>query len=181
MGAKAILLAGLFVFGMFAPGVVGSSSAGPIPNYFRGLRSSLICIVADVPDLGTIFALLTVNYDPSLNGGISLAQADALHAQLVEGGGFVASLVGLDFAVLCDYSPSAIRSLGFDGFTLVAAISSIFASAGFDMYVALDEYRFFAPSFLGGVRTVRVDAFDVVGPNNLQYMGSAEIPEDFVF
>lgn len=157
-------------------GVAGHSAAAPIPEYFKGAHTSVICASAQVPSLGTISVLVQINFGESSAGVIDLATADSLFGQLTSLLPILGSILGPNVHINCSFGPSAVQSnFGFDAFELTDAVSPNFESYGFSLYVVLDSYYWVEPSFLGSAETLRVDAFIVTGANDLTYVASVSL------
>lgn len=158
-------------------GVAGHSAAAPIPEYFKGAHTSVLCASAQVPSLGTISVLVQINFGESSAGVIDLATADSLFGQLTGLLPILGSILGPNVVhINCSFGPSAMQSnFGFDAFELTDAVSPNFESYGFSLYVVLDSYYWVEPSFLGSAETLRVDAFIVTGANDLTYVASVSL------
>ena len=177
--AMLLLLAGVLVL---VPGVVENSSAAPIPGYFGGERAGVVLATVQAPTLGTVAAIIQINFDPTTNGGISSTLANSLFSQVASGIPSLVSALGLgsDLSGFQSFSPSQIQSFGFNALNLAQLLSAQFGAFGFSLYAILDVYVWTAESFLGSVPTLKVDLFIVLGNNNVMYAASVELVRSVV-
>jgi hypothetical protein len=176
MRAKTLFMTGLVALALLIPpGVVGTSSAAPIPGYTNSEYPALFCLAADVPDFGTQGALLVISFDP--NFGFSLPLAEFVYSQVDGGVGFISQLVGQEVR-LCSYGPTLLNSAALNAFQVIQIVSEVWQPYGYSAAVWIDLY--FQTSPLGSFEVLRVDAFTINGPGDVTYWASIEVPRDFV-
>jgi hypothetical protein len=121
-----------------------------------------------------------VNFDKLAGGGIPVTRADALFARLTSSFGWLGELTGVTFQVTCTMTPSQVQASnpGLTARQAVVALAGSFQQRGFASYLILDSFQGVTPSYLGASVTIRrTDAFRVVGPDDLTYLGSTDIAE----
>jgi len=180
MIVKAMLMAVMVSVAGAGPWMVGESAAAAIPEYFDDELVGFACLTAVAPGGAPTQAVLQLNFDKLAGGGISLTQADALFAKLTSSFGWLGQLIGATLQATCAFTPSQIQASnpGLTARQAVDALAPTFQGRGFAAYLVLDSFRTVTPSYLGSnVAIRRTDAFTVVGPNNVTYLGSNDVVE----
>lgn len=183
MIVRVLVLTVLMVFALGAPWMVDGSFAAAIPDYFTDEWAGFACLSAVAPGGSTTAVVLQLNFDKIAGSGIALARADSLFARLTSQLGWLSQLIGASLQVTCTHTPSQIQASN-PGLTALQAaqqLSGSFQQFGFPSYLILDSFLSVAPSYLGSdIPTLRTDAFRVVGPNNLSYLGSTDTVESLI-
>jgi hypothetical protein len=156
-------------------GIATHASAAPIPPQFHDSNAGAICVNTQLSGQ-PVSLLVQINFDPIENGGIDLATADHLFTQLTGAFPILSSILGPGSQITCSFKPSEVRSMfNLDAFQIVEAVSPSFQALDFSLYVVLDAYYWVEDDFLGNAETLRVDAFVVNGPSDLEYVASASV------
>ena len=183
MIAKAMVLTVLVLFALGTPCMVDRSFAATIPDYFQDEWVAFACLNAVAPGGSPTPVLLQLNFDKIVGNGIPLARADSLFARLTGSLGWLSQLLGASLQLTCAYTPSQIQASN-PGLTALQAaqqLSGSFQQRGFPAYLILDSFLSFALSYLGSdIAILRTDAFRVVGPNNVSYLGSSDVIESLI-
>jgi hypothetical protein len=180
MIAKAVVLTVLVLFALGAPWVVGSSFGAPIPAYLEDGWVGFACLTSVSPGGSPTPVLLQLSFDKLAGGGIALGRADSLFERHTSSFGWLSQLIGASFQVTCTHTPSQIQTT-YPGLTARQAaqdLSASFQARGFSAYLILDSFLSIAPSYLdAAILVLRTDAFRVVGPNDLSYLGGNDAAE----
>ena len=186
MTAKTIVLIALLTAMLGAPSMVDTTYAAAIPGYFADEWVGFLCIFGPVPTSGNparVNILFQLNFDKSVNGGITLARADQLFAF------FQSQIVGLGTAGVfnqqtCALTPSQVQSqYGANALQAAQQVSGSFQQLGFQLYFINDSFWGLVPNYLGlpsDTLVLRTDVFLVNGSDNVNYTRSLEILEDLV-
>jgi len=160
---------------LVGPWAVGAAGAAPIPEYFEDEWVGFACLSSPS---GAV--LLQVNFDKLAGGGIAVGRADTLFARLTSSFGWLGELTGTTFQVTCTMTPTQVQASvpGLTARQAAQTLAGSFQQRGFPAYLILDSFVAVTPSYLGSdVAIRRTDAFRVVGPNDLTYLGSTDVVE----
>ena len=179
MIVKAVVMVVLVCCALAGPWAAGESVAVTIPEYFDDEWVGFACLNSTAGGTTTA-VLLQVNFDKLAGGGITLSRADTLFARLTTSFGWLSELTGASFQATCTLTPSQVQASnpGLTARQAAQALSGSFQQRGFPVYLILDSFLGVTPSYLGSdVAIRRTDAFRVVGPNDLTYIGSSDVVE----
>jgi hypothetical protein len=178
MITKAMVVTVLVLCALIAPWAVDRSVAAPLPDYFADEWVAFACVNDVKPGGSTTPVLLQLNFDKLAGSGIALARADSLFARMTSSLGWLSQIIGPNLQVTCTFKPSQVQSMvsGVTALQAAVALAGSFQGNGFASYFILDAFPSLAPSYLGSdIVILRTDAFHVLGPNNVSYMGSHDL------
>jgi hypothetical protein len=184
------------------PSPAGDAFAAAVPGYFSDEWAGLLCVQLTPAGSGRALpTLLQVNFDKTTNGGIDLATADALFAQIASAGGRFGPLAGANAvaqdcrtvagpSVQASYTPSDIQNqFGVSALDVAAQLSASFQQFGFQGYLILDSFYNVVPNYLteapvgvlpSGTLSLRTDLLFVAGSNDVSYVSSSEVLKNSV-
>jgi hypothetical protein len=181
MVRKSVIAIALLIIALGAAGVVDSSFAASIPAYFADEWVGILCVNGPTPLASTkINLIIQMNFDKSVNGGITLAKADQIFEFL--------RVSYLNFSgastQTCAIKPSQVNSqFGVNGLQAAQQLTGTYQNYGFQAMVIADSFWTLVDDYLDlpdGTRSLRTDQFIVLGNNNVVYRGSAETIESQV-
>jgi hypothetical protein len=163
----------LLLLSLAVPGV--ATAVAP-PSYFADGWVGFLCLTATPPGSGPTTVLLQLNFDKIAFGGVPLGRADALFTYLGNNLGLLSPVLGNSPQKTCSLTPSQVVVM-FPGATALDAVQQVsgsFQQLGFSRYVIYDVFLSATLLYFGAVNTVRGEAYQVNGPNDLSYAMSTE-------